>query len=171
MGEMYSAFSDDTEVAVAATGRALFVIKPAASNGVRLRWLDILGIPGATSAPQSQTFRVRIVRGATAATLATQGGTRLTPRNLHPLGRTAAVSTVTRLPSTATGSHSPTEGGICLYSSVINGANGPWSWSSADKPELAYWCNKSSNLSVLVHPTDTTVFSGRLVFEEMSKGS
>ena len=169
MGEIYSAISDDTEVVVAATGRALFVIKPASSNGVRLRWLDILGIPGATSAPQSQTFRVRIVRGATAATLATQGGTRLSVKSLHPLGR-AAVSTVTRLPSTATGSHSPTEGGICLYSSVINGGN-PWSWSSADKPELSYWCDKSSNLSVLVHPTDTTVFSGRLVFEEMSKGS
>ena len=171
MGEIYSTFSDDTEVAVAATGRALFVIKPASSNGVRLRSIDIVGIPGVTSAPQSQTFRVRMVRGATTATIATQGGTELGLNNLHPLGRTA-VSTVVKLPSTATGSHSPTEGGICLYSSVINGAKGEsWSWSSADKPELAYWCDKSSNLSVLVHPTDTTVFSGRLVFEEMSKGS
>src|SRR3990167_7540651 len=117
MGEMYSTFSDDTEVAVAATGRALFVIKPASTNGVRLRSIDIEGIPGATSAPQSQSFRIRIVRGATSATLATQGGTELALNNLHPLGR-AAVSTVVKLPSTATGSHSPTEGGICLYSSV-----------------------------------------------------
>src|SRR3990167_7505678 len=114
MGEIYSTFSDNSSIAAASgPGSSLFVIKPAASNGVRLRSVDIVGVPGATSAPQSQSFRVRIVRGATAATIATQGGTRLTPDNLHPLGR-SAVSTVIKTCSTATGSHSATEGGLCI---------------------------------------------------------
>ena len=168
MGQIYSAVAETATIAAqSALGASLFIIKSAASNGVRLREVEIAGVPGATSAPQSQDFKVRIVRGASGVGTATEGGVRLTPGNLHPLGR-AAVSTVIRTP---TAGAAATEGGVAIYSSTIVRGNAPWKLEFSRDPTLGYWCDKSSVLSILLHATDTTVFSGTLVFEEMSKGS
>jgi hypothetical protein len=161
MGQKYTVVAEAASIAAASgTGAPVFQIKTPSTANVAIHDIVIGGVAGAASQPQSQTFTVRVCRGATA--LATEGGTRMTPRGLHPNQRASTVTAI-KDSNPAAGA---TEGGVCLFASGWVGAAGDWRWSSGGDLDKAFHCAPSSNISFLVHPTDTTVVQATITFEE-----
>lgn len=163
MGQVYTLVAQTNSVAAAAgLGEKVLTIKTPSTANVRIREIELAGEAGAASQPQSQTFRIRVTRGATTSVGATDGGTRTLPIPVHPQGRASAVTAVVNGTSVA----AATEGGVCLLTSTYVGAAGPWKWDAGRDPDMAFYCKPSSNISLILHATDTTVVQATMTFEE-----